>query len=121
MLLIWQVQMLPTVQVNFARQVKSYFVFKRQEGSFDIAHSMIHKCTQTLIGKPKTVNKFRSGERFIEVNNNSQAVNLKTFTHFANIAVCITPHRTLYTSRGVILESDLLDITEALIKNNLKE
>lgn len=95
------------------------FVGKHQEESFDKTPFLI---IQALGGEPKTIEKLRSGELLVEVNNSKQATNLKKCTHFANIPVSVSlKHRTLNTSRGVISEPDLFHVSEDEIVKNLKE
>lgn len=55
------------------------------------------------------------------MSNSNQAAHLKKCTHFANITISVSQHRTLNTSRGVISEPDLLHNTEDEILENLKE
>lgn len=55
---------------KFCKAEERFFVFKCPNGSFDrTSPFLIHKSTQALVGKPKTIKKLWFGELLVEVNN----------------------------------------------------
>ncbi|GBN38253.1 hypothetical protein AVEN_266939-1, partial [Araneus ventricosus] len=73
------------------------------------------KCIN-FVGEVKSVKKLNSGNLLIEVLNAKQCENMLKLEKIGNIAVKVTPHRTLNHSRGVISESEFQrDLEEDLL------
>ena len=97
-----------------------FFVIKRNGDFSKTSPFLIQKAIQSTVGEPKNIKKLRSGELLIELQSNLLAINLKKRTLLGNIAIAISPHKTL-NSKGVISEPDLQYVPESEIHENLKD
>ncbi|GIY78144.1 CCHC-type domain-containing protein [Caerostris darwini] len=74
-----------------------------------------------ILGTPKSVKKFRSGDLLVETANALQSKSLLLAKSFLGQPIIVSPHKTLNTTRGVISEPDLLDCPESEILEGLSE
>jgi hypothetical protein len=69
-----------------------------------IKHSTfaLQKILQCAVGTVKNAKKLRNGKVVIEVLTKAQAVSAMSMQTWIDVAVKVTPRRSLYVSRGVI-------------------
>lgn len=80
---------------------------------------LVSKVLEQTIGKNYKAKKL-AGDLLVEVENKTQSTALLKLTSLGEHQVCVTPHRTLNTLRGVISEDDLLQCTEEEILEGLR-
>ncbi|XP_075746347.1 uncharacterized protein LOC119171694 isoform X1 [Rhipicephalus microplus] len=80
----------------------------RTVSPFVVARSL----TETL-GAGYKVTKMASGDLLLEIHEQNQFDKLNTLTTFGDTPISITPHRSMNSSRGVVSDVDLLELTEA--------
>ena len=83
----------------------------------------VEKAISGRFGTVKKVTKMKSGSLLIEASRAKQSRMIRDTTHFLNIDVRATPHRSLNSSKGVIRDHgrDLYDMSEADIVMELRE
>ena len=82
---------------------------------------VIQKVLQSLAGEPKSIKKLtRSNQLLIEVSRKAHAENLLRTQTFHNLNVCVYPHSSLNSSRGVIRCPDLRGCSEQEILDEMK-
>ncbi|GBN60462.1 hypothetical protein AVEN_176756-1 [Araneus ventricosus] len=94
-----------------------FFVVNSEKNELkNVSPILIHKTIISVVGEVKSVKKLNSGNLLIEVLNAKQCENMLKLEKIGNIAVKVTPHRTLNHSRGVISESEFQrDLEEDLL------
>ena len=81
----------------------------------------ISKALKALgISRPKSVNRYRSGDLLIEVSSADESSRLGNAEHFGGLPVNVEPHETLNSSKGVIKSRDLDTCSEADLVSELK-
>ncbi|XP_076337390.1 uncharacterized protein LOC143239781 [Tachypleus tridentatus] len=75
----------------------------------------IHKGLEGLAGSPKLVKKQRLGDILVETSSSQHSKLLLLSKALGDIPIEVTPHSTLNTSRGVIVERDLRAVPESEI------
>ena len=73
-----------------------------------------------IAGAVRDIKKLRSGQILIECGKKAHADNLLRATMLANVGMKASPHRSLNSSKGVIRTSDLRNVDEAEIADELK-
>ena len=81
---------------------------------------VIEKEVAAKIGTPKTVKKLRNQTLLIETTKKSQTEVLMNLTTFHNLNVTVSEHKTLNSSKGIIKDRILKDLTEEEITENLQ-
>ena len=83
----------------------------------------IQKGLQGVAGTLKNVTKLRSGFLLLECNKKQQSLNLLNLKTFAGVAVKVTPHRFLNSSKGIVRDRSkiLADMTEEELVSELEE
>ena len=85
--------------LSFYKVVKVVYHWQRY-------HLLLEKCIKSRAGEVKNVTKLKSGGLMIECQWKQQLLNLLSLKQIHNITISSTPHRTLNTSRGIILYRD---------------
>ncbi|XP_071114712.1 uncharacterized protein [Haliotis cracherodii] len=82
----------------------------------------ISKAVLGICGEVKNVTRLRSGSLLVECSRKQQSLNLLSITTFANIAVDVSPHKTLNSCRGIVRDRArcLSDMSEQEIADELK-
>ncbi|XP_076345796.1 uncharacterized protein LOC143244639 isoform X1 [Tachypleus tridentatus] len=75
----------------------------------------IQKGLEGLVGSPKSVKKLRSGDILVETSTSQHSELLLNSKAIGDIPIEVTPHTTLNSSRGVIVERDLKNVPESEI------
>ena len=101
-----------------------FIVLKSSEGGVPltkISPFVIEKCIKSRAGEVKNVTKLKSGGLMIECQWKQQLLNLLSLKQIHNITISFTPHRTLNTSRGIILyrDEDLDNLSDGEIGEEL--
>ncbi|XP_076374050.1 uncharacterized protein LOC143258655 isoform X1 [Tachypleus tridentatus] len=68
-----------------------------------------------LAGSPKSVKKLRSGDVLVETSTSQHSELLLNSRAIGDIPIEVTPHATLNSSRGVIVEMELKNVPESEI------
>lgn len=82
---------------------------------------LVSKSLTDALGPGYKVTKLASGDLLLEVHDKTQYERLTNLVAFGDIRVSVTPHRSLNTTRGVVSEQDLLDLSEAELLEGWKE
>ncbi|XP_049513716.1 uncharacterized protein LOC125940962 [Dermacentor silvarum] len=82
---------------------------------------LVSKCLTDIIGPGYKATKMASGDLLLEVQNKTQYDKLNTLLSFGNTPITVTAHRSLNTVRGVVSDSDLLNLTENELLDGWKD
>ncbi|KAH8039292.1 hypothetical protein HPB51_005538 [Rhipicephalus microplus] len=80
----------------------------------------VSKFLESVVGESYKAKKQRTGEVLVELSRQDQADKLLAQTRIADLAIRVTPHRSLNSSQGVISEPDLANETEADLLEGLR-
>ena len=81
----------------------------------------IQKGFQAIAGTLKSIKRLRDGSFLVECGKMAQAQNPLQTNRFVDRSVRVSIHKTLNSSRGVIRCRDLADMSEAEIREELKD
>ncbi|GBM65821.1 hypothetical protein AVEN_12881-1 [Araneus ventricosus] len=91
----------------------TFFIMHRESSDKETFHGvspfLIEKAISGALGEVKSTKKLRSGDLLVEVNSPTQAKKILNVKTLSTIAVAVTPHATLNSSKGVISCGDLLN------------
>lgn len=87
----------------------------------NISPFAINKGIKGICGEVNLIKRLRSGDILIETKNYRQSQSLMNMEKFVDITVNVSPHRSLNTSRGVISEIDLLNVSDEEIREELAD
>ena len=73
---------------------------------------VIEKTLQGCVGTVKMANKLQSGVLLVEVTREAQANKLMKLSTILDLAVKVTPHRSLNSSKGVVRCAELAQLSE---------
>ncbi|XP_067131718.1 uncharacterized protein [Centruroides vittatus] len=82
---------------------------------------LIQKSFESTIGHLKKIQKLRSGDLLVETASPQQTTKLMTMKTLGDMAISVTPHGSLKSSRGVIFEFDLISEDESEIQIGLSD
>ncbi|XP_067133887.1 uncharacterized protein [Centruroides vittatus] len=82
---------------------------------------LIQKLFESTIGHLKKTQKLRSGDLLVETASPQQTVKLLSMKTLGDMAISVTPHVSLNSSRGVISEFDLMSEEESDIQIGLSD
>ncbi|XP_067126784.1 uncharacterized protein [Centruroides vittatus] len=82
---------------------------------------LIQKLFESTIGHLKKTQKLRSGDLLVETASPQQTVKLLSMKTLGDMAISVTPHVSLNSSRGVISEFDLMSEDESDIQIGLSD
>ncbi|GFX85031.1 RNA-directed DNA polymerase from mobile element jockey [Trichonephila clavipes] len=80
---------------------------------------LISKAVQGSAGSVKSIKKLPSGDLLIETATQAQSINLLQCINLSNIPITATPHKTLYSSKGVSYCLDLIPLPDSEIEEEL--
>ncbi|GBN76898.1 hypothetical protein AVEN_11237-1 [Araneus ventricosus] len=84
----------------------TFFIIHRESTDKDTFHGvspfLVEKAISSALGEVKSTKKLRSGNLLVEVNSPTQAKKVLNIKTLSTIAVTVTPHATLNSSKGVI-------------------
>lgn len=73
---------------------------------------LVAKCLKETIGPGYKATKLANGDLLLELRDRKQHEKLQNLVSFGDFPVTVTPHRTMNTSRGVVSDDDLKELTE---------
>ena len=91
---------------------RHFIVSSRQGSTSRISAFAAEKALTLQCGNLKTVKRLPSGDFLIEVASAAQAAQLTSLPHINNIAVYVTPHRSLNNARSVISHPEFMCMDE---------
>ncbi|XP_055944610.1 uncharacterized protein LOC129975572 [Argiope bruennichi] len=86
----------------------------------NVSPFLVEKAISGALGSVTSTRKLRSGDLLVEVNSRKQAQQILKLTSLSTIAVSVSPHTTLNTSKGVITCGELFNDTLEKITHELK-
>ena len=82
---------------------------------------MLAKALKGAAGDLKTIKRLDKGDILLETSSASQSRCLLKLNNLVGCPILVTPHKSLNTSKGVILCKELVDCTKEEILSELKE
>ncbi|KFM68611.1 hypothetical protein X975_00216, partial [Stegodyphus mimosarum] len=82
---------------------------------------LVQKYIKAFAEKPKSIKRLRSGDLLMETVSANQSKTLLTMSKMGQVAVTVSAHKTLNSSRGVIPEVDLLTVSNEEFIEELAE
>lgn len=82
---------------------------------------IVSRSLTATLGDGYKVTKMASGDLLLELRDKTQFDKLKNLATFGDIPISVTPHRSMNSARGVVSDTDLLDLTEAELLEGWKE
>lgn len=86
---------------------------EKDKNARTISPFVVSKCLTEILDRGYKATRMASGDLLLEVVNKAQYEKLSNLVSFGNTPVSVTPHRSLNSSRGVVSDQDLLDLTES--------
>ncbi|XP_055924437.1 uncharacterized protein LOC129956538 [Argiope bruennichi] len=109
---------------SFIAHFDKFFIIKRKSTNDETFHNvspfLVEKAISGALGSVTSTRKLRSGDLLVEVNSRKQAQQILKLTSLSTIAVSVSPHTTLNTSKGVITCGELFNDTLEKITHELK-
>lgn len=72
----------------------------------------VAKILTDVLGPGYKITKMASGDLLLEVRDKTQHEKISNLLAFGDVEVTVTPHRSMNTSRGVVSDEDLLNLSE---------
>ncbi|XP_055938200.1 uncharacterized protein LOC129968368 [Argiope bruennichi] len=92
----------------------------KNETFSSVSPFLVQKAVAATVGEVTSIRKMRSGDLLVEVNSRKQAQQLQKLKALATIAITVSPHQSLNTSKGVITCGELLNVPLEIIKKEMK-
>jgi Zn finger protein HypA/HybF involved in hydrogenase expression/regulator of replication initiation timing len=113
------------LDVNVFKPVIRFFTIKRvdtTETFHDVSPFETQHGIRYHIGTPKHVKKLRDGSLLLEVSSDDMTQKMLKLRSFGSeFPLCVEPHKTLNSSKGVIFCPELMDMQEQEILSELRE
>ena len=112
-----------TNQNNETGNFPKFFVIETKDNNAkkiaELSPFVIEKVLQGSIGETKSVKKMRQGGLLVKVSRKTQADKILKMSKFFESEVTVTKHRSLNSSRGVVVHPDLRTSDTAEIMDGL--
>nr|XP_054921733.1 uncharacterized protein LOC129382210 [Dermacentor andersoni]XP_054921734.1 uncharacterized protein LOC129382210 [Dermacentor andersoni]XP_054921735.1 uncharacterized protein LOC129382210 [Dermacentor andersoni]XP_054921736.1 uncharacterized protein LOC129382210 [Dermacentor andersoni] len=82
---------------------------------------LVSKSLSEIFGPGYKASRMASGDLFLELHDQNQYEKLPKLVSFGETQVIVTPHRTMNTTRGVVSDDYLLELTEAELLEGFSE
>ena len=94
---------------------------KSEKTARTVSPFVVSRSLTATLGTGYKVTKMASGDLLLELRDKTQFDKIKNLVTFGDVPITVTPHRSMNSARGVVSDTDLLDLSESELLEGWKD